>query len=74
MAVDKAGNVYVNVTEADGRVKIWKFSPAGEGPFLIADIGIGTAHGLAADAEGDVNSGDRLRKPRIAAGFERLLL
>ncbi len=54
VAVDKIGNVYVNVTDIDGHVKIWEFSPAGDGPFQIADIGIGTAYGLAVDAVGDL--------------------
>jgi sugar lactone lactonase YvrE len=54
VAVDKIGNVYVNVTENDGHVRIWKFSPEGEGPFVVGDIGIGTAYGLAVDAEGNV--------------------
>ncbi len=54
VAVDKVGNVYVNLTERDGRDRIWKFSPAGEGPSLVADIGTGTAYGLAVHAEGDI--------------------
>ena len=54
VAVDKVGNVYVNVTDKDGRVKIWVFSPAGEGPFVITEIGTGTAYGIAVSAEGDV--------------------
>ncbi len=54
VAVDKVGNVYVNFTGKDGRVKIWKFSPSGEGPVVIADLGIGTAFGLAVRPEGDL--------------------
>jgi len=54
VAVDKVGNVYVNVTENDGHVKIWKFSPAGEGPFVVADIGMGVAYGLAVEANGNL--------------------
>ncbi len=54
VAVDKVGNVYVNVTETDGYDRIWKFSAGGEGPEVIANLGIGTAYGLAINAEGDV--------------------
>ena len=54
VAVDKIGNVYVNVTENDQHVRIWKFTPEGEGPSVVADIGTGTAYGLAVNAEGDV--------------------
>jgi len=39
VAIDKVGNVYVNVTATNGRVQVWKFSPAGEGPEVVADIG-----------------------------------
>jgi len=56
VAIDKVGNVYVNVTEATnpGPTKIWKFSPSGEGPFVVASLGVGTAFGLAVDPKGDL--------------------
>jgi sugar lactone lactonase YvrE len=54
VAVDKVGNVYVNVTQSNGSVAIWEFSPAGEGPFVVANIGWGVAYGLAVDADGDI--------------------
>jgi sugar lactone lactonase YvrE len=53
-AVDKVGNVYVNVTDLNNRVKIWEFSPDGKGPFVVADLGTGTAYGLAVNAKGDI--------------------
>jgi sugar lactone lactonase YvrE len=56
VAVDKMGNVYVNVTERqDGHVRIWQFSPAGE-KTVVADIAPGVAYGLALDANGDLYS------------------
>ena len=54
VAIDKVGNVYVNVTATNGHVQIWKYSPAGEGPDVVADLGEGTAYGLALDANGDI--------------------
>lgn len=54
VAIDKIGNVYVNVTATNGRVQVWKFSPAGGGPDVVADFGTGIAYGLAVDAKGDI--------------------
>jgi sugar lactone lactonase YvrE len=54
VAIDKVGNVYVNVTATNGRVQVWKFSPAGEGPDVVADFGTGIAFGLAVDPKGDI--------------------
>jgi sugar lactone lactonase YvrE len=54
VAVDKVGNVYVNFTTNDGKDQIWKISPDGEEAFLVAELGEGTAYGLAVNAKGDL--------------------
>lgn len=52
VAVDKVGNVYVSIRE-DGRGKILRFSPTGEGSLLV-DLGPSDVGGLAVDAPGNV--------------------
>ena len=54
VAIDKVGNVYVNVTATNGRVQVWMFSPSGGGPEVVADIGTGIAYGLAVKPNGDI--------------------
>jgi sugar lactone lactonase YvrE len=54
VAVDKTGNAFTSVTDADGVVQIWKFSRCGEAS-VLADLGsIGGGGGLAVDTEGNV--------------------
>lgn len=60
VAIDKVGNVYVNVTEkGTGLDKILKFSPDGEGPVEVADLGVGLAYGLAMTADGNLYAATR---------------
>lgn len=59
VAIDKVGNVYVNVTTTGGFVKVWKYSPAGVGPEEVADIGPGLAYGLAIRANGEIYAAKR---------------
>jgi len=53
VAVDRAGNVYVSVGDANDQV--WKYSPSGVGT-LLSDLGesTGGAAGLAADDAGNI--------------------
>lgn len=52
VAVDKVGNVFVTVREAE-QAKIYKFTPSGS-PSLYADVGKAMIGGLAVDANGDL--------------------
>ena len=52
VAVDKIGNIYVNLT-IGGTDQIWRIPLIGE-PSMVAELGTGTAFGLALDANGDI--------------------
>jgi sugar lactone lactonase YvrE len=59
VVVDKVGNVYVTVGRvlvADNKehISIWRFTPCGGGPSLVADVGQGTIGGLMVTARGDL--------------------
>jgi sugar lactone lactonase YvrE len=57
LAVDRVGNVYVSIREVrtDGQHGlIWRFTPSGAGPSLVAEIGMGEIYGLAVAADGDL--------------------
>jgi sugar lactone lactonase YvrE len=67
VAVDKVGNVFVSVGQGSGpseHVLIWEFTPYGEGPAFVADVGQGTIGGLMAAADGDLYVA-------LAAGLDR---
>ncbi len=57
VAVDKVGTVFVSVSQGSGateHILIWKYTPEGEGPSFLADIGQGTIGGLMVSADGDL--------------------